>query len=94
MRDQKQKKMSQSPVRWCDFPGQRLVKSVSIEFGGVTVASYRACKTCGNTFEYEDKEAEFHKLRRLLCSKEGDLQVCMDCDKIIPSAASQGVGNA
>lgn len=74
-----------SNPRWCDFPGHKLIKNVSVEIGGVTVASYRACQKCGQQFEYDTSEDEFYKLRRLLSNRGGNLDLCFNCDKPLSS---------
>lgn len=80
-----------SHLRWCDFPGHKLIKNVSVEIGGVTVASYRVCQKCAKTFEYDKSEDDFYKLQRLLSSRGGNLDLCADCDE--PISSHKSIGN-
>ena len=73
-------------IRWCEFPGQRLVKEVTINVGGICSTTYHVCEKCGKAFEWDGKDVM--EFRRAFSYKEGNLKLCYRCDRNIPKPIS------
>ncbi len=50
--------MDQNNVRWCKYPGEKLLKSVSLTFNGVPFVTWFPCSKCGKMYEVYGKLEE------------------------------------